>query len=128
MLDGNLAAHDARHGRAHDDGAVEGLAQAQQQGNAVVGDGVQVVGLVVVGRLAEAGDVDGQTREAGVNQIGDHGRPERVRAAQAVDEVDGQAGSAGGLPAVEDSLAVDIGEGHLGGFLFVNLFFFPAFG
>lgn len=64
--------------------------------------------------MGQTGHVDRETRESGLNKTGDDGRPERVRAAQAVDEVERQAGPACWLPGVEDLLAVDIAERHLG--------------
>lgn len=58
--------------------------------------------------------INGEAREASLDQARDDGRPERVRASQAVDEVEGQAGAACRLPRVEDGLAVDLCERHLG--------------
>lgn len=66
------------------------------------------------GRARQTGYIDGEARESSLDQAWDDGRPERVRASQAVDEVEGQAGPARWLPRVEDGLAVDLGERHVG--------------
>lgn len=65
-------------------------------------------------RTRQTGYINGETRESSLDEAWNNGRPERVRASQTVDEVEGQAGPARWLPRVEDPLAVDVGERHLG--------------